>query len=297
MPGKPKNKRPRKLISILTRVLDWVRAEDYEDCGEYMVFGTPGEFPDGADALSREIDKASKALGEYVSRVRTNRRTTLIEDPDLESFLGRAGLSDAGRQYVGMVLSGRAAKEVKLPKRGSENPTTISDIEWHFAGELVKRLPKIVERAASLDEIGDEEIDKGLVPGTVNRYFGEAHRCYLYGFPVACAVLCRGLLEYALKEVMDPDRRIDRLLEDEARKSGKPKPSYIGRLVDEAEKKHILADDRPKCAKEVRDAGNEASHPDRYKNFEERMRDPFRGITYIVDSTRKILIDLYSESR
>ena len=293
MPGKQKNKRPRKLISILTRILDWVRSEDYEDYGEYMVFGTPGEFPDEADARLSEIDKASKALGQYVSRVRINRRTALNEDLDLDSFLGSAGLSDAGRQYVGMVLSGRSPKEVKLPKRGREDPTTTNDIEQHFANELVKKLPKIVERATSLDEIGDEEIDKGLVPSHVKMYWGEAHRCYLYGFHVACAVLCRAILESVLVDIIDPDGRIDHLLREEAKGPGKSKQSYIARLIDEAVNTHILTDDRPRCAIEVRDAGNEAIHD--YEKFEARLRDPLRGIAYIVDSTRKVLIDIYTD--
>lgn len=289
MPGKPKNKRPRKLISILSRVLAFVRSEEYRDCGEFMVFGTPAEF---SDEVTREIDKASRTLGQYRSRVRVNRRTALNQEPDLEGHLRRADLADTGRQYAEAVLGGRAPKEVKLPKRGREDPATISDIEMHFADELLKKLPKIVERAASLDEIGDEEFDKGLVPGHVKRYWEEAHRCYLYGFHVACAVLCRAILESALIEAIDPDGRIGNLLREEAKEPGKPNQSYIGRLVDEAAKKHILADDRPKCAIEVRNAGNDAIHD--YGEFEKRMRDPLRGIACIVDSTRKILIDLYS---
>jgi hypothetical protein len=289
VPGKPRNKRPRKLTSILTRVLDFVRSGEYRDYGEYMVFGTPGEL---SDEVTREIDKASKALRLYVSRVRINRRTALNDDPDLEGHLRRADLADIGRQYVEMVLGGRAPKEVKLPKGGREDPATIGDIEKHFADELVKKLPKLVERAASLDEIGDQEIERGLVPDRVKRYWQEAHRCYLYGFPIACAVLCRSILESALVELIDPDRRIHQMLAEGARKFSRPKESYIGRLVEEATKRNILTDDRPKCAIEVRDAGNDAIH--KYGEFEKRLNDPLRGIAYIVDSTRKILIDLYS---
>ena len=88
MPGKPKDNLPRKLSSIFKRVLDWVRAGDYEDYGVYMRFGTPDELSDEVTAAS---DRASKALQQHASRVRTNRRTTLNKDPDLETHLRNSG--------------------------------------------------------------------------------------------------------------------------------------------------------------------------------------------------------------
>ena len=280
MADKRKNKRPRKLTNILTRVLDWVRSEDYVDHGEYMVFGTRDE----PDAVTREINKASKALGQYVSRVRINRRTTLNEDPDLECDLGKADLAGFGPEYVERVLGGRAPQEVKLPKRGREDPTTTCVIEHHFANELVKKLPKIVERAASLDEIGDEEIDKGLVPSHVKMYWGEAHRCYLYGFRVACAVLCRAILESALKANVDPKGLIEQRL---------PKGrSYFKALVENAKQlqdSHDGRDDRP-CAFDVKDAGDLAIHDIN------RFNQTYGGerLHEVLANTRKVLLDLYA---
>ena len=195
---------------------------------------------------------------------------------------GAGELADALRLTLDAPLIPEAASEEKL-----------DGLDRAFAKEVLGKLPKIVDRAASLDEIGDEEVETEQVPADVKKYWVEAHRCYLYGFPIACAVLCRAILESALENVIDPDGRIDQLLRDEAKKSGKAKPSYIGRLIDEAVKKHILIDDRPKCAIEVRDAGNDAIH--NHGKFEKQLQDPLRGIAYIVDSTRKILIDLYSD--
>jgi len=136
VPGKPKNSRPRKLASILTRVLDWVRSGDYEDHDLYMLFGTPDEL---SDEVKAGCDTASKALQQYVSRVRANRRTTLNRDPDLEAQLRKAGLTETGRKFVEVVLGGRDPNEVKLPKRGPEAPTTTREIEQHFADELVTK--------------------------------------------------------------------------------------------------------------------------------------------------------------
>jgi len=287
MPDKPGKNSRKSLVSILAGVLDWVRSDEYSDFGEYMVFGV--KF---SDTKKREIDKALKFFDEYVSGVRVGRRTSLSKDEHFARRLDKAGLSDRGREVVRAILNGTDPNEVKLPKSGLEDATTIDVIEEHFAREFVGKLPKIVKRASALDEIDDEEIDKGLVPDQVRKYWEEAHRCYLYGFPIACAVLCRAILESALVEVIDPDGQIDSLLREEAKEPGKLKPSYIGWLVEEAAKKHILTDDRPKCAIEVRDAGNDVIH--KYGEFEKRLRDPLRGIACIVDSTRKILIDLYS---
>lgn len=281
MPGKPKNKRPGKLISILTRVLAFVRSGEYRDCGEFMVFGAPAAF---SDEVTRQIDKASRTLGQYRSRVRVNRRTTLNQEPDLEGHLRRADLADTGRQYVEAVLGGRAPKEVKLPKRGREDPAAISDIEMHFADELLKKLPKIVERAASLDEIVDEEMDKGHVPGDAKRYWEEAHRCYLFGFHVACAVLCRAILESALKARVDPKGLMEQSL---------PKGrSYFKALVENAEllqDSHDSRDDRP-CALDVKDAGDWAIHD--MKRFNETYG--IERLHEVLANTRKVLLDLYT---
>ena len=231
--------------------------------------------------IDREIDKASKTIGQYVSRVRVNRRTALNEDPDLEGHLGRADLAGPGRQYVEMVLGGRAPKEVRLPKRGREDPATTSNIEQHFANELVKKLPKIVDRAASLDEIGDEEIDKGLVCGHVKSYWEEAHRCYLYGFHVACAVLCRAILASALENVCDPKGTIQKCIG--------PEESYFKALVEKARNDGLLTDDRPEWAIRIRDAGNDAIH--NFPRFQQRWCGRLDDILL---NTRKVALDLYT---
>jgi len=304
VPTEGENKESGKLTSILTRVLRWVSSDEYEDGGNYMLFGTTYEGirstvfeemarsplpqatadPEEAARL-QDVGKAAEIVKRYSARLRVDRRTTLNKEADLEKLAQDARLSESGRAF----LESLPIEKVQEIKSG---PHSEGLIEEHFANEMVAKLPKVVKRACSLDELTDGEIRRGRIPENVRMYFFEAHRCYLYGFPVACAVLCRAILESALVEVIDPDRRINRLLVEEAKKSGKPKQSYMERLIDEAAKNHILTDVRPKCAIEVRDAGNEAIHD--HKKFEERLLDP-RGIANIVDSTRKILIDLYSD--
>jgi hypothetical protein len=296
VPTEGGNKESGKLAGILTRVLRWVSSDEYEDGGNYMLFGTtyegirstvfeemarsplPQATSDPEDAAwLQDVLTASEIVKRYSARLRVDRRTTLNKEADLEKLAQEARLSESGRAF----LESLPIEKVQEIKSGPESQDLI---EEHYADELLKKLPKIVKRASSLDELGPEEIPRDLLRDDVKRYWGEAHRCYLYGFPVACAVLCRAILESALAERMDPDSAIKQQTSRDA--------SYIGRLVEEAKKRHVLTDDRPKCVIEVRDAGNDAIHD--YGKFEKLLRDP-RGIANIVDSTRKILIDLYSD--
>jgi hypothetical protein len=275
--------RSTRRAELLRRALSHIDSGSYTEYDGYLIFGTSDAF-EMIDNIAKPDSESEdryllNAVHEFISDLRQHRgraeatkRTTLDKPPELKTnALGHAILQAPGAKV---------------------NVDAEEALDAAFAAEVLGKLPRMVERAASLDEIGDNEIGRDLVPDHVKRYWKEAHRCYLYGFPVACAVLCRAILESALIEKIDPDRRIDRALRDEARKSGNPKESYVGRLVDEADKRHILTDDRPKCAIEVRDAGNDAIH--NHGEFEKLQSDPHRGIAYIVESTRKILIDLYS---
>jgi hypothetical protein len=290
------NKESGKLTSILTRVLRWVSSYDYEDCGDYMLFGTtydgiretvfdeidqsdlPQSTSDGEDAAwSQEVSKAAEIVKRYASRLRVDRRTTLNKDADLGKLAREARLSESGRAF----LESLPVEDIKEVRSG---PQSEGLIEEHFANEMVAKLPKIVKRVISWDELAPEEIQRDLPPEDVKRYWEEAHRCYLYGFPVACVVLCRAILESALVQMIDRKRAIQRQTPKDV--------SYFANLIEHAKERGILTDDRPACAMDVRDAGNEAIHD--YKEFQKRLQDA-RSVAKIVDSTRKILIDLYSQ--
>ena len=286
---------------LLLRALDCINANDYDDQRDYIIFGKElNEIMDEAGISESETehspDRAS--LRELVSVVKVGsgrdqaaRRTTLSKPSQTRKVRGLDKLSNEGLRSVVEIATRPLPSG---PSVGRESKA-LDELDAHFTHEVLSKVPKIVSRAYALDELVFDDINNQIRSEDVKRYFEEAHRCYVYGFQTACAVLCRAILESALEEVIDPDRRIDRLLEIEAKKSGKPKQSYIGRLIDEAANKHILTDDRPECANEVRKAGNDAIH--KPAQFEKRLRDPLRGIAYIIDSTRKVLIDLYSGGR
>ena len=114
-----------------------------------------------------------------------------------------------------------------------------------------------------------------IVPNQrVQFLFEEAHRCYLYGFHLACAVFCRAILEGALKEVADPQSETNHSIHD---------------MLVMAVEKHLLTDVRPRCAREVAKAGNKAIHDPEMFN---RDYSPEK-VEEVLTNTRKVLEELY----
>ena len=292
-----------KRAGLLKRVLSHINNGDYDEERSYIVFGASSVWDMVMDLTDRPGERGDRSLENSVKklvsdskvhdgRVQATRRTSLGRPPKFSTNALDNLLPEERRTLHELLKKSLQEKSADAGQTRTPSESDVADqLDAAFAEEVLGKLPKIVSRASALDEL-EPDIRREIPREDVKKYFEEAHRCYLYGFHVACAVLCRAILESGLVEVIDPDRQIDRLLVEEARKSGKPKQSYIERLVEEAKKDHILADDRPECALQVRDAGNDAIHD--YEKFEERLRDP-RGIANIVDSTRKVLIDLYSD--
>ena len=113
----------------------------------------------------------------------------------------------------------------------------------------------------------------------VQEYFAEAHRCYLHGFEVACAVLCRGLLEAVLIDLVDPTYRLSR--------GSRPQHSHLSCMIDAAKGK-FLDDKGVAAASLIRDCGNSAIHD--LKVFRE---DYVPRLGEIVNATRQIVSCLY----
>jgi hypothetical protein len=118
-------------------------------------------------------------------------------------------------------------------------------LDHYYSGEVVEKLPEMLRRASHLSPLRINT-NKGL-PSDVERYFCEAHQCYLYGFPVACAVLCRAILEASLR----------------MRLPGKF-PDLADR-IEEAHAKGMLSQECRVWAYEVKDTGNNAIH--QYERF------------------------------
>ena len=88
-------------------------------------------------------------------------------------------------------------QEPRGPARRSGAVSERADEDDLGAAIVMKFLGKVSEavcRTISFDQLSLDQVpDKD-----VKRYFSEAHLCYLCGFNVACAVLCRAILACAL---------------------------------------------------------------------------------------------------
>jgi hypothetical protein len=102
-------------------------------------------------------------------------------------------------------------------------------------------------------------------------------------------VLCRAILEAALTEKVDPRGVIENQVQRDNRDK-RPKRSYFLTLIETAESKRLLIDERPMWARKVKDAGDWAIHD--IKKFDREF--PAGKLGDIVLNARKGLIDLYS---
>jgi hypothetical protein len=267
---------------ILKRVLDCINADDFEDYGDYIVFGN----------TDPDTDEHTEALREFVSDIKKHvgtkesaKRVSLDGVPDFPRMRGIDRLP-AGflRELHGALQSDDFENTVSSLMTPSQiEAGTLDSLDARYASEVVGKLDKIVFRAFTLDPVAIKEIPSK----NVREYFKEAHSCYLFGQRVACAVLCRAMLESALVQKLDPTGSVesDTL---RRRRGGQEKHSYFLALLEKSTA--LLSDDRPEWAKKIKNAGDWAIH-----DFERFNREfPADRLGQIVDNTRKILIDLYS---
>lgn len=109
--------------------------------------------------------------------------------------------------------------------------------------------------------------------------FEEAHRCYLYGFRIACAALCRATVDFSLREVL--------------RIAGYRGP--LGEFSDvlQLSEAEMLLGDLHGLADQIRKAGNDAVHD--ASKFEADY--PPDKVQELLIATRKIIEHLYTNSK
>lgn len=226
---KGKKRRLTKRARILGEVLRCINRDDYDYFDEYLICG--GSFDDLLDAATdvgqRSDTEASRRGGlilegikEAVGDLRikrgqraVQRRTSLHKLSERPVIKGLGRLEQAKAGAVADAIRG-ALDASQIPETASEKlDRELDELDAAFAAEVLGRLPKMVDLAARLDEV-----DLPTVPQSTRAYFYEAHRCYLYGFQIACAVLCRAILESALRELVDADGKIGNQVHNTHRK-------------------------------------------------------------------------------
>jgi hypothetical protein len=121
-----------------------------------------------------------------------------------------------------------------------------------FALELFELVEPAVARATQLRACVVE------APSTeeADRYLDQATRCYFYGLFTACAVMCRSVLEEAIKQKLPP--QLGRMVRTRYRNT-----ATLGNLLHEVNNNLKLAGidpDFPRIANQVNDTGKRAVH-------------------------------------
>jgi hypothetical protein len=263
---------------ILKRVLEWVNQGRFWDHGSWMLLGnrvlatvtdsTGGEREELWELNKPQLEPGYEMLGDlqvHSGKLLDARRTSLERQPPRAVVRGE----DPAELELGP--DWRAMEEPSPTERAE-------DLDALCSSELVGKLDKIVERATSLDP---HDVDVSQIHDSDTRaYFQEAHRCYLYGFNAACAVMCRAILESALKAKVDPDHMIEMYL---------PKgPSLFRVLLEKSGLEKALKDG----AEQVKKDGDYAAH--NYLKFQKECQGQGKLYENLV-ITRSTLAALYSQ--
>jgi hypothetical protein len=121
-----------------------------------------------------------------------------------------------------------------------------------FAIELLELVEPAVARATQLREC----VVAAPTSEEADRYLDEATRCYFYGLFTACAVMCRSVLEEAIKQKLPS--QIARLVRTRYRNT-----ATLGNLLHEVNNNLKLTGidpDFPSVANKVNDTGKRAVH-------------------------------------
>jgi len=121
-----------------------------------------------------------------------------------------------------------------------------------FALELLELVEPAVLRATHLREC----VMAAPSSDEADRYLDEATRCYFFGLFTACAVMCRSVLEEAIKQKLPA--ALTRLVRTRYRNA-----ATLGNLLHEVNNNLIqtgIDGDFPRIANQVNDAGKKAVH-------------------------------------
>jgi Domain of unknown function (DUF4145) len=173
-------------------------------------------------------------------------------------------LSPHGREIM-MRAFADVAGHMPSPGTPAREKAEVDALDARYAKEVVDLLPRVIAKASTL-----QDLDVKRVPlSGVQRYFDEAHQCYFFGLNTACAVLCRAIIEAALKDVVGANNTFHELLELARSK---------------------LDPERINAAHTVHSAGNLAVHAQ--ERFNKKYSDA--AVERLITDTRKVLEDLYA---
>jgi len=210
---------------IPTRAILLRKTLEFFNCYGEPELAEPGE--DNSSPFQQQLEAELRSLRDRIALKVAKERTELSDCNHAVDTSERNGFApEAGKA------------ELRLAESFEEDSDEDS-LDRYYCNEVVDKLPEMLRRASHLSPL---QKTSTVLPSDVEQYFCEAHQCYLYGFPVACAVLCRAILEASLRMKLP----------------GKF-PDFADR-IEEAHAQGMLSQERRVWAYEVKDAGNNAIH-------------------------------------
>lgn len=219
----------------------------------------------------------------------------------LEDFL-RCEVESGSLSEMFKFLDAEQVKELKTARglahkrvKAKQGPSR------ELSNELIETLDGILQNEG--DEILNEyftRLELQRIPGTVARwkkltktpvvlfpgekvteYMRQATTCYLYGLPSAAAVLCRTVLEFALKEKFGQLGGISKLIDKVDKKD------YLEKLINFAANTKILSAELVGTAHDIREVGNKAIHASTCTEIEafEAIKNTGEILTHIYGRT------------
>jgi hypothetical protein len=151
-------------------------------------------------------------------------------------------------QHAGNGSATSAWQKIQRALDGQQNDL----LRTAFALELLEMVEPAVMRATQLREC----VVEAASSEEADRYLDEATRCYFYGLFTACAVMCRSVLEEAIKQKLPQE--LTRQVNTRYRKA-----ATLGNLLHEVNNNLQMTRfdaDFPRVANLVNDTGRKAVH-------------------------------------
>ncbi len=275
---------------VLRRVLEYINAGAWwREKNGLLVFGDKErveaciESQAPATEISNDAVQEAQAIRSRVIASRGRRvaarRVTIGKLPpqltkaDIEEWL--LSLTPDKREEVTKYILGSLSACQVDPETGAPISREEDNLDAALALDMLDQLEKSVSATKEYRILRIQHASPW-----VQEYFEEAHRCYIHGFEVACAVLCRGLLEAVLSDLVDPTFSL-------SRRAGSSHQSHLTDMI-EAARGTLLSEKRAASAEMIRDCGNSAIHD--LKTFRQEYA-PRLG--QVLEDTRKIVTRLY----
>ncbi len=227
------------------------------------------------DDLLEHIEKSLTRDGDRIDRESLRKFKRKYDALDSRLMEGRESYIVTPTEY-NMLL------EYKEVLEGLFKPKTDEELLDHYLDKIDK--VDLIKRAEKWDIL----FIRSRPSPQVALYLGEASRCYIYGFFLACIALCRAVIDFALEEISG--KKKIKIWETKPEKKGLQaiQPVPLNNLIKIARDENVLDRKLARDAHKIKKLGNDCLHEGLTNPSYEG--DAFNSLT----KTKDILAHLYN---